>query len=803
LNSRIDLVDGRGRRTLEPADFPLAVGGANADVPVPGLAGSVPAAWLALADGELFIQSQGPAEVLCNGAPVVASQWLHEGDVVRIGPTRIAVRREAAGLLLAVGRTSDEDTTDPPRIVTAPPSGSAARVEPVKFEPRRASALGKRRRPHRSRVLHATLIVLVAGLAWLVFTTAAVTVEIDPAPERLRFDGGWLDLPLAGRRLLRPGPHVLVAERSGYRTLTVPVEISRETHQVLRYSLEKLPGRLALDVSGLEGAAVMVDGQPAVPVSPEPLELDAGPHAVRVEAAGYLPFETEVEIEGGGTLQTLVVEARPSSSPVTFRSDPPGASLSIAGRASGRTPATIELSAGTHVFELTLAAHRAHRGTVHVRAGEPQALDVELGLAPALLRLASEPRGAAITVDGQYRGTTPADLELAPGSLHAVRLARAGHEPADREFLLGAGEVTTWSPELAPVEGEVAFVATPADAELVLDGVPRGAANQVLRLVATPHRVEVRREGYVSFETEVTPRPGFPQSVRVTLKTPAELKAEATPAVIRGPQGQELVLVDGGRMTMGAPRDEPGRRSNETEHEVELVRDFYIATTEVQNRHYREFVTGHLSGRAGPHNLEIDHHPVVRVTWEEAARYCNWLSAQQGLPQVYVESGGEVVAGDPVPTGYRLPTEAEWAWAARRPAGTVPLKFPWGAALPIPPGAGNFADTSAAGLLADTLAGYDDRYPATAPVDAFAPNPLGLYNLGGNVAEWVHDRYALEPGTPGVVARDPTGPLAGEMHVIRGSSWMAASVSELRLSFRDWGVEARPDLGFRIARYAE
>jgi formylglycine-generating enzyme required for sulfatase activity len=98
---------------------------------------------------------------------------------------------------------------------------------------------------------------------------------------------------------------------------------------------------------------------------------------------------------------------------------------------------------------------------------------------------------------------------------------------------------------------------------------------------------------------------------------------------------------------------------------------------------------------------------------------------------------------------------------------------------------------------------YDDRTPATAPAGSFLPNPAGFFNLGGNVAEWVHDVYAVRPPEPGQVERDPTGPEEGEYHVVRGASWMTDRVTELRLSVRESEASRRPDLGFRIARFAD
>jgi formylglycine-generating enzyme required for sulfatase activity len=190
---------------------------------------------------------------------------------------------------------------------------------------------------------------------------------------------------------------------------------------------------------------------------------------------------------------------------------------------------------------------------------------------------------------------------------------------------------------------------------------------------------------------------------------------------------------------------------------------------------------------------------VVRVRWEDAAAYCNWLSEKESLPPAYVESGGSYVLASPPTTGYRLPTEAEWELAARYASGKA-TKYPWGESLPVPQGAGNFADQSAEGLVAAIVPGFDDSFPATAPVTSFAPNAAGIYQLGGNVAEWVTDHYEMSPAA---TATDPLGPATGEFRVIRGASYLQGTVTQLRLTFRDYGKEPRPDVGFRIARWVE
>ena len=126
-------------------------------------------------------------------------------------------------------------------------------------------------------------------------------------------------------------------------------------------------------------------------------------------------------------------------------------------------------------------------------------------------------------------------------------------------------------------------------------------------------------------------------------------------------------------------------------------------------------------------------------------------------------------------------------------------------ALPPTPRSGNYADTAARDLTSSHLPGYLDGYPASAPVGSFAPDARGIYDLGGNVAEWNHDVYSIAPGAGirGPVETDPLGPESGPHHVIRGSSWKDASITRLRLSFRDYSNIGRPDVGFRVARYVD
>ncbi len=743
-------MEGERERRLGAADFPIALGGAASPVAASGSAH--PLAWLGLSEGEVFVQPVTGAALLCNGSPLTASHWLRDGDVLRLGATRLEVGLRASEVVLAVCELGEANPTEPPVVLVPPPRASSGRgregeaepLRPIAYEARPLGAPGEApRRDHRRWLALAALLALGAAMALGVSRLALVEPRIDPAPERVALRGDWPVLQMRSRFLALAGRYTLVAEKEGYRRLEAPVDVARGGE--LRFALQPLPGKLTVETPGVAGAAVAVDGARIGATPLAAFELEPGERVVAVAAAGYAEQRETVVIEGRGVRQSLSLSLVPLP-PAPGKTVPP---------ADGR------------------------------------------------LALASEPSGARVSVDGADRGATPLALGLAPGVAHAVRLALAGHAQAELSLTLRAGERRAETVRLEPQLGEVRVAARPPDAELFVDGESRGRADQTLQLLAVPHALEIRRDGFETARESVTPRPGFPQTLAVALKTRAERREEQMPRVAKSPEGHELRLVEGGRIKMGAPRREPGRRPNEPLRDVELVRPFYVATREVSNAQFRRFEPQHSSGRVGDQSLDEDMQPVVRLTWQQAAAYCNWLSDLEHLPRAYAERAGRFAAAMPLTTGYRLPTEAEWERVARYPDGQGPLKYPWGQALPVPPGAANYADASARGLVAQVLAGYDDGHKATAAVDSFPQNALGLYHLGGNVAEWAHDLYVLTPSVEGQLVRDPAGPTEGEYHVIRGASFLHGTITEIRLSYRDWGSEPRADVGFRVARYAQ
>lgn len=285
----------------------------------------------------------------------------------------------------------------------------------------------------------------------------------------------------------------------------------------------------------------------------------------------------------------------------------------------------------------------------------------------------------------------------------------------------------------------------------------------------------------------------------------------------------DLVVVRGGSFQMGNTF-EGGEIDEKPPHPVAL-RSYAIGKHEITVGQFRQFVeeTGYVTTAesAGgakvfvgtkvetrpdaswkrPYFEQDERHPVVCVSWYDAVEYCNWRSRREGLQPCYTGSG-HAIACDFAADGYRLPTEAEWEFAARGRGLT--RRYAWGNSEPYVRGrrAGNVRDEAARREwgLDRIWNGYDDGYAYTAPVKSFAPNALGLYDLSGNVYEWCWDWYAEGYYTKSP-AENPTGPPKGAMRACRDAGF-ACGLARERVANRGKG---EPDLafswgGFRVAR---
>jgi len=785
------LDDPLGERPLMPSELPLTVGGPGAAVVIPGCAPGEVRARLAVGPDGLSVRPEpGVGPDALDGVSVALEQRER-------GPT-IVVRH---GGIANVTRPPQFEV---PETGAGGPDGDRLALDVVDWEPRAVVRPRARGVPEWARVGRWVGAALLAVVLGFFLSTTSVEVATSPAvdPDDVEFEGTALDFGIGGRYLLPPGDYQLTVEAEGYAPARRPVSIGRASGQRVVVPLERLPGTVAFDTGGIE-ASLSVDGR-VVGALPGEHELPAGPREIAISAPRYAEHRARLDVAGGGERQELVVALEPLFAPVTVTSVPAGATVWADDVELGRTPLTADLDAGRYTIAVLHPDFRRFESPVTVRAGEPLTIGpVELGMPDGTLIIHSRPAGADVSIGGRYRGRTPLTVGVAPGMLQELIVSLAGYAPVAQDVSVESRAERRVSVELVPQLGELRVRGEPADAILYVDGTARGPANQTLSLPAAPHTIEVRKAGLATFRTTVTPRQGQAQLVEYRLTTADQARTAGLPPRRTTALGQELVLMPTGRFTMGSGRREPGRRSNETERTVALTRPFYLARLQVTNREFREFRADHLSGIFKDESLDLDRQPAVRVSWQDAAAFCNWLSERDGLPRAYQLRGERLELIEPVTVGYRLPTEAEWEFAARHDGRSATRKYPWGDSLPVPQRAGNWGDASAIYLTPVTITGYNDGYRVAAPVGTFAATPLGLHDMGGNVLEWTTDRYSIYVVGPDHVSTDPVGPRAGDSYVVRGAGWLTGKVSELRIAARDSGSTGRPDLGFRIARYAE
>jgi len=652
------------------------------------------------------------------------------------------------------------------------------------------------------------VLILLGVSAWFVFTARQVMITITPVPESIAFTGGALTPKIGDYYLMRPGEYNLEALKECFFPLSHTIRVNDERQQNLHLKMQKLPGRLMIHAhqsgvteSNVIGAQVYIDGTEVGNTPVENLEIKPGLRKLEIRAKNYLNMLTDVEVLGCDKFQEFNIALIPVWSDVTVSSVPQGATVQIDGKSFGNTPLRIQLAAGTYMLEISADLYKTWKHRLVVKPNEAQKIkDIRLQPADGKLTIKTKPTGANVMIGGTFIGQTPLAVDLPTLKNHVVQISKAGYEKTTRKVQIQSATSKQLNVNLKPREGIIHLLVEPADAELLVNGKSWGPAPKRLRLIAVEHILEFKKKGFLSHRTRITPRSGFTQQLKIALKKESAPK-EAISPVITTKTGYKLRLIQPKPYTMGSSRREQGRKSNETLRKVKLTRSFYMGIKEITNKAFKEFMTRHNSGTFKSKYLNGVDQPVVRVTWEQAALFCNWLSVQESLPPAYIKKGGNLIAVKPLTTGYRLPTEAEWEYGARFTNKQASLKYPWGNKFPPERLSGNYADQSAKDLLPTVLEGYNDGYAATAPSAKFKPNGLGLYDIGGNVAEWCHDYYSIYSYAPEKIYVDPVGPKNGKHHVIRGSSWKHGSISTLRLAYRSYGDDKREDVGFRVCRY--
>ncbi len=417
-------------------------------------------------------------------------------------------------------------------------------------------------------------------------------------------------------------------------------------------------------------------------------------------------------------------------------------------------------------LQLVAGAYRAYRSIEEI---DPLIPEMAEALAEALSKDMSRLPGLSVPPFEAKRGVNAADaqvlaqilaIQIANGEKYAVlprtdsieavmeehRRQRTGETDQERVKRLGAGR----------------------NAEYVL----AGSVQQLGRLSKfTADILDIENGDYIDGYSEEYER--FADGVEIMPVLAANINGGTAAPKRQGsgtvPEG--MVLVPAGTYMMGSNN---GDSDEKPVHQVTISKAYYMGKYEVTQAEWVK-IMGH-----NPSNWKGDTLPVESVSWNEAVEYCNKRSLAEGLMPCYSSNGSTIYCNFSA-NGYRLPTEAEWEWAARG-GGKDLLHYDYS-------GSNNVG----------TVAWYTDNSGGrTHPVGQKQGNSLGLYDMSGNVWEWCWDWYG---GYSGSNQTDPAGAASGTSRVIRGGSWRysAANVRSVGRDFNTPGYRYN-FLGFRVAR---
>jgi formylglycine-generating enzyme required for sulfatase activity len=418
------------------------------------------------------------------------------------------------------------------------------------------------------------------------------------------------------------------------------------------------------------------------------------------------------------------------------------------GQASSKGRLVIEPAPlGNHVLRVSLAGKQTYEQTIKVTAGVNN-LTVVLADAAGTVLVQTSP-GAEVFLDNASRGVADAMGRLSvpdvAAGAHELRIAAAGKQEYKQNVTVLEGQETVAGAPLADLAGSVVVQTSPG-AEVFLDDSRRGVTDgsgklAVDAVAAGAHDLRITAPGKKEYHQKISVTAGQ------ELKFEAQLEDAGPPppgTVRENPKdGLKYVWIPAGSFLMGcSPGDKECAGDEKPPHQVTLTKGFWLGQTEVTVGAYKRFAAatdrqmppapGFNSGWAK------EQMPMVTVTWDEAFDYCSWA-------------------------GGRLPTEAEWEYAAR--GGKTAARYG-----PI-----------------DEIAWYEANSESqTHPVGQKRANAFHLYDMLGNTLEWVNDwfeakDYRSDP------AQDPAGPARGTKRVYRGGNFILKAKS-VRVSERSGGA---------------
>ena len=482
----------------------------------------------------------------------------------------------------------------------------------------------------------------------------------------------------------------------------------------LQFALRPAFGSVTV-TSTPSGALVFLDEKQ---VGQTPLTLDriaSGSHSLRFQAPQYAVERRNVSIADGQTANVAVTLAARFAE-ITVQA-PQGAVVTVDGDRKGSGTLSWRQSEGLCDIVVSMAGHRDARRQLEVVAGRAQTVQLTPQPIYGSASVDSDLMDAEIWIDGKQYGVTPNVVERLLVGSHTLVLKKSGYADLQQQFSVEEGKEASLSVKL-PAGRSVQFTSEKPGMQIIVDGKKLGTTPLTAVVGIGHHSVSAMRGDIIDVRDLDITSTGAPLTM-------AFRDFNNQTFTVNGVQFT-MVAVKGGTFTMGATSElvSDAFENEEPAHEVTLS-DYYIGQTEVTQALW-EAVMG-----SNPSDSKGDNLPVENVSWDDS--------------QVFIQKLNQLTEKQ-----FRLPTEAEWEYAARGGRKSRGYKY-------------------AGGNSIDSVAWYyDNSGYETHPVATKQANELGIYDMSGNVLEWCRNWYG---GYQSSSLSDPQGPSSGFYRVIRGGCY--------------------------------
>ena len=429
---------------------------------------------------------------------------------------------------------------------------------------------------------------------------------------------------------------------------------------------------------------------------------------------------------------------------------------------------------GTHTYKVEAGGYISKSGSFTVSSGDMTPISVSLLSAMASVSITCPTPAVSLYVDKKAVGNSPWSGSLKEG-MHLVEVRKSGYRSQQKTIQLAQQQkLDVTFGELVAIQGNLSVNYKPFGADVYVDGKKLGQSPRVFNgLLVGNHQVEVRKDGYATDRKTIAISEGQTASITGTLASNAVASSSsntlgyssglssmasgsnAISIPVKDGISIEMVKVEAGTFMMGATSEMKDPYDMEKPvHQVTLTNDYYMGKYEVTQALWEA-----VMGR-NPSEYKGDNLPVEQVSWNDCQEFISKLNSLTGRK-------------------FRLPTEAEWEYAAR--GGKKSRSYQYS-------GSSNISD----------VAWYDGNSGSkTHPVGTKQANELGIYDMTGNVWEWCLDWYGSYSSSS---QTNPTGAVSGSSRVSRGGSW-GLIARFCRLSIRNYITpDCRGDnLGLRLA----